>query len=937
MLKQKSIFIKGARANNLKNIDIELPHNQLIVVTGVSGSGKSSLTIDTLYAEGQRRYVESLSSYARQFLGRMKKPEVDFIKGLCPAIAIEQRVGNKNARSTVGTLTEIYDYLRLLYARVGETFSPISGHLVKKYATNDVLNYIFSLADDTRVFLCAPLVVRQHQNLKQLLEYLQEKGFNRVLLDGEQQKIDKLLNANPFIERPKERIKILIDRFLISKNDDELQKRVADSINLAFQEGNGACAVLSEYELDNLVEKSERAFSNKFELDGILFEEPNPQMFNFNSSLGACPICEGYGKVMGIDEEKVIPDKEKTIFEDAVVCWRGEKVSRWKEKLISVAAKNGFAIHKPYKLLTEAQIDFLWNGNKQWAGINGFFDEMKENNQKIQNRVLVSRYSGKTTCKSCKGSRLKKEALLVKILDKTIAQLARMPARLLYKFVNRLEIELSDYQQLIAKRMVYELKLRLKFMLQIGLGYLSIDRLSATLSGGEIQRIHLTRTLGSNLTSSLYVLDEPSIGLHPKDTSRLVQVLKKLRDLGNTVVVVEHDEEVIAESDFLVDVGPFAGVFGGEIVFAGAYKDIQTTAAKSLTAQYMRGDMKIEVPKNRRNFTSFLTMKGANRHNLKNIDVVFPLNVFTVITGVSGSGKTTLVKQLLYPALKAKLENIQGGRYRNSGFSSFEGDFDKITHIEFVNQQPIGRSSRSNPATYIKAYDAIRKLFAEQQLSKVSNFKTKHFSFNVEGGRCETCKGEGETLVSMQFLADVRLTCEDCGGRRFQKMVLEVLYKGKSIYDVLNMSVDEALIFFEEQPDIKNLILPLQQVGLGYVGLGQSSTTLSGGEAQRVKLASFLNKQNNKQHIFFIFDEPTTGLHFHDIQKLLVSFQALVESGHTVLVIEHNLDVVKCADYLIDLGKNGGERGGNLLYQGKPEGLLQNVDSYTAEFLRLKM
>jgi len=932
MLKNKSIFIKGARSNNLKNVEIELPHNQLIVITGVSGSGKSSLTIDTLYAEGQRRYVESLSSYARQFLGRMKKPEVDFIKGLCPAIAIEQRVGNKNARSTVGTLTEIYEYLRLLFARAGKTYSPISGHLVKKYATNDVLDYIFSFESETRVFLCAPVVIRQHQSLKQLLEYLQEKGFTRVLLDGEQQKIDKLLSNNPFIERPKERVRVLIDRFLIEKGDEELQKRVADSIHTAFQEGNGACVVVIDSE-----PKTERAFSNRFELDGILFEEPHPQMFNFNSSLGACPVCEGYGKVMGIDEEKVVPDREKTVFEDAIVCWRGEKVSRWKDKLISVAAKNSFPIHKPYKLLSESQLEFLWDGNKQWAGINGFFEELKSQNQKIQNRVLVSRYSGKTVCKSCKGSRLKKEALYVRILDKHIGQVGRMPARLLYKFVKRVETEFSEYDLLIAKRILYELKLRLKFMLQIGLGYLSMDRLSATLSGGEIQRIHLTRTLGSNLTSSLYILDEPSIGLHPKDTSRLVQVLKKLRDLGNTVVVVEHDEEVIAEADFLVDVGPAAGIYGGEIVYAGAYKNIQTEAAQSLTAQYMRGDMRIELPKIRRDFTSSLSIKGATRHNLKNIDVVFPLNVFTVITGVSGSGKTTLVKQLLYPALKTKLDAIQGGVVKHSGFASFEGDFDKITRVEFVNQQPIGRTSRSNPATYIKAYDAIRKLYTEQQLAKVSNFKAKHFSFNVEGGRCETCKGEGETVVSMQFLADVRLTCEDCGGKRFQKIVLDVLYKGKSIYDVLSMSVDEAIDFFVDQPEIKKLILPLQQVGLGYVGLGQSSTTLSGGEAQRVKLASFLNKQNNQERIFFIFDEPTTGLHFHDIQKLLIAFQALVEAGHSVLVIEHNLDVIKCADYIIDLGKNGGKRGGHLIYQGKPEGILTNENSYTGEFLKAKM
>ncbi len=930
MSKKKSIFIKGARSNNLKNIDLELPYNQLIVVTGVSGSGKSSLTMDTLYAEGQRRYVESLSAYARQFLMRMKKPEVDTIKGLCPAIAIEQRVGNKNARSTVGTLTEIYDYLRLLYARIGKTFSPISNTQVKKYAVSDVVDYILTLPDQTRVFLAAPLVIRQHQTLPQVLDYLFQKGFTRVLLDGEQHKIEKLLDTATDIQRPKERVRILLDRFVVDKDNTDNAKRIADSVGTAFQEGQGVCIVRAEGQ-------DERMFSNRFEMDGILFEDPTPQLFNFNSSLGACPVCEGYGKTMGIDEDKVVPDKTKSIFEDAVVCWRGEKVSKWKEWLIKVSTKANFPIHRPYNQLTEKQHEFLWSGDGSFTGIYGFFKDLEDSPYKIQNRVLLARYRGKTTCHACKGSRLRKEALYVRIGSKNVAQLIKMPIKQLYRYIRKAETQFSAHDISVAKRLLVEIKTRLRFMLEVGLDYLTLDRLSSTLSGGEIQRIHLTRTLGSNLTSSLYVLDEPSIGLHPKDTSRLVNVLKKLRDMGNTVVVVEHDEEIIAESDYLVDVGPYAGIHGGEIVFAGEYKNIYDEAATSLTAQYMSGRMQIQLPAVRRSFTSALHMKGARRHNLKDIDVTFPLNVMTVVTGVSGSGKTTLIRQLLYPTLKARVDKEDGGKVRANGFRALEGDLHKITHVEFVNQQPIGKSSRSNPVTYVKAYDAIRKLFSEQTLAKISGYKPKHFSFNVEGGRCETCKGEGETVVSMQFLADVRLTCEDCNGKRFQKEVLDVTYKDKSIYDVLEMTVDEALEFFADHKDITSLLQPLQDVGLGYIGLGQSSSTLSGGEAQRIKLASFLNRQNNKDHIFFIFDEPTTGLHFHDIQKLMIAFNALVEAGHTVLVIEHNLDVIKCADYIIDLGKEGGENGGNLLYQGTPEGLAACEDSFTGEFLRIKL
>ncbi len=928
-MKKKSIFIKGARSNNLKDVSVELPHNELIVITGVSGSGKSSLTMDTLYAEGQRRYVESLSAYARQFLMRMKKPEVDYIKGLCPAIAIEQRVGNKNARSTVGTLTEIYDYLRLLFARIGRTYSPISQQEVKKYAVSDVVEFIFSFSPETRVFIAAPITIRQQQNVEQVLDYLQQKGFARVLLDGEQQKIDKLLADLPDISRPKERLRVLIDRVVVSPEDEELRKRVADSVLQAFQEGQGYC-VLS-------IDGKEYNYSNRFELDGMLFEEPQPQLFNFNSSLGACPVCEGYGKTMGIDEEKVVPDKSKSIFEDAVVCWRGEKVSKWKDWLISLSKKVDFPIHRPYEQLTEAQRDFLWNGNGTFLGIRGFFKELEQQNYKIQNRVMLARYRGKTTCHSCKGSRLRPEALYVRIAQKTVAQIHRLPIMKMYKFFKALPEKLSESEQIIAKRLLTEIRSRLRFMLQIGLGYLTLDRLSSSLSGGEVQRIHLTRTLGSNLTSSLYILDEPSIGLHPKDTNRLVAILQKLRDMGNTVVVVEHDEELIAQCDYLVDVGPAAGIHGGEIVFAGPYEEIHSTAANSLTAQYMSGRMSIPVPKTRRPFSHSLKIIGARRHNLKNIDVTVPLRVMTVVTGVSGSGKTSLIRQLLVPALKAAVEQKSNLNLRLSGLSAFEGDWAKITHIEFVNQQPIGKSSRSNPVTYVKAYDAIRRLFSEQPLSQINSLKPKHFSFNVEGGRCETCKGEGETVVSMQFLADVRLTCEDCNGQRFQPHILDVRYKDKSIYDVLNMSIDESLLFFADHKDITSLIQPLQDVGLGYVRLGQSSSTLSGGEAQRIKLASFLNRQNNKDHIFFVFDEPTTGLHFHDVRRLLDALNALITAGHSVLIIEHNLDVIKSADYLIELGRDGGEKGGHLLYQGTPEGLLNCEDSYTAEFLRPKL
>ncbi|BDS14559.1 excinuclease ABC subunit UvrA [Aureispira anguillae] len=925
MTKKKSIHILGARANNLQNIDIEIPYNQLVVVTGVSGSGKSSLTIDTLYAEGQRRYVESLSSYARQFLMRMKKPDVDNIKGLCPAIAIEQKVGTKNARSTVGTLTEIYDYLRILYARIGRTFSPISNQEVKKHTVSDVVDYVLSLEVGKRVMLLIPFMQREGQSLAKTLDFLLQKGYTRVLYKNKLQKIEALIEDHASVENPTEELKILIDRFVSTRDDEDNAKRIADSSQIALQEGHGICMVQD-------TDGNEALFNNKFELDGILFEEPSPQLFNFNSSFGACPSCEGYGQVMGIDEDKVIPNKTKSIFEEAIVCWRGEKVGKWRQKLLNVAHKIDFPVHTPYRELSEEQRQLLWTGNELFDGINAFFAELESKTYKIQNRVMLARYRGKTKCPACNGSRLRKEALYVYVGGKTIADLINIPIEDFYAFFQQLELSDTDYE--VARRLIIEITTRLQFMLDVGLNYLTIDRISSTLSGGEIQRIHLTRSLGSNLTSSLYILDEPSIGLHPRDTSRLVKVLKALRDLGNTVVVVEHEEDIIANADYLVDIGPHAGVHGGKVVFAGPYENIHSEAADCLTAKYMSGRMEIAVPPNRRTWTESITIKGARQHNLKDIDVTFPLNVFIAVSGVSGSGKTTLIKQILYPAMMHKMGE---GTEKPGAHSAIEGDVKSIHRIEMVNQQPIGKSSRSNPVTYVKAYDAIRKLFSSQQAAKIKGFKPKHFSFNVEGGRCETCKGAGETIVSMQFLADVRLTCDDCNGFRFQREVLGIRYKEKNIYDILNMTVEEALVFFEDNEEIITKIRPLADVGLGYIGLGQPSSTLSGGEAQRVKLASFLAKENSREKILFIFDEPTTGLHFHDIQKLLDAFNALVEIGHSIIVIEHNLDVIKSADYVIDLGRDGGIKGGQLLFQGTPEGLTEVEDSYTGQYLKEKM
>jgi excinuclease ABC subunit A len=926
------IFIKGARTNNLKNVDLHIPKNKLVVITGVSGSGKSSITIDTLYAEGQRRYVESLSSYARQFLMRMKKPDVDFIKGICPAIAIEQKISSGSARSTVGSMTETYDFLRLLYARVGRTFSPISGIQVKKYEVADVVNFILSHEDGTKVQLFIPLPTKySDRTLEQELNLLLQKGYTRLRFENNLIDIEDFLKEQQggILKKNLSALKnselfILIDRFATAKTDEENTKRIADSIQTAFYESEGECLV-------DIIGGETRPFNNRFELDGMEFLELSPQLFNYNNSYGACPTCEGYGKVIGIDEEKVIPDKTKSIYEGAIAPWKGEKMGDLLEIFLKNAHHFDFPVHRPYQDLTPAQQKLIWSGNQYFYGLDPFFKELEEKAYKIQNRVMLSRYRGKSNCPDCNGKRLRKEAWYVKINGKAIGELIDTPIDELRSFFDT--IELNEYDETVGKRLILEINTRLRCMIDLGLGYLTLSRIASTLSGGETQRINLTRTLGSNLTSSMYILDEPSVGLHPKDTDMLVQVLRNLRDLGNTVVVVEHEEEVIKNADFLVDMGPKAGSFGGELVFAGDFKDIFSAAENSLTTAYMTGRMKIDVPTHRRQAIDFLEIKGARQHNLKNISVKIPLNTLTVVTGVSGSGKTTLVSQILYPALKKQL----GEMGAIGVFDSLEGDLGKIKMIEFVSQSPIGKSSRSNPVTYIKAYDTIRKIMSDQQMSKIRGFEPKHFSFNVEGGRCESCEGEGEQVVEMQFLADVRLECEACKGKRFRKEVLDVEYKGKSIFDILNLSVDEALEFFKDVKDLQNKLRPLQDVGLGYVKLGQSSNTLSGGEAQRVKLASFLVGSRAESPVFFIFDEPTTGLHFHDIKKLLDALNALVEKGHTVLVVEHNVEVIKCADWVIDLGPNAGKDGGNLVFQGTPEGLAACEASFTGKYLKEKL
>ena len=927
---RKNIYIKGAKSNNLKDIDVVIPKKELVVVTGLSGSGKSSLIMDTLYAEGQRRYVESLSSYARQFLNRMKKPEVEFIKGICPAIAIEQKVTTSNARSTVGSLTEIYDYLRLLFARIGKTYSPISGKIVKKHEVTDAVDYILGHSADTRIQLYIFLQHKYERPIRMDLSLLMQKGFTRVKYQDKLQHIEDLLEGElkgveSLSSEYEKQMLVLVDRFTAS-SEEENRKRIADSLNTAFQEGEGECLI-------EVVGKEEKVFNNRFELDGIEFLQPTHQLFNYNNPYGACPRCEGYGRVLGIDPNKVIPNDNLSVYDGAIACWKGEKGSHWLDQLVINAHRFKFPVHTPYKHLSEEQKDLLWEGNQYFDGINDYFSALEEKTYKIQNRVLLARYRGKTTCPECKGGRLRKEAGYVKVGGKNISELIHIPIDEVSRFFA--ELSLSEHDTQVARRILVEIKSRLDIMENVGLSYLSLDRLSSTLSGGETQRINLTRTLGSNLTNSLYILDEPSIGLHPKDTEKLVAVLKNLRDLGNTVIVVEHEEEIIDNADSILDIGPRAGINGGEVVYNGPYRVFKDGVENSLTSDYLSNKRSIPIPLQRRKSSNRIHIKGAHQHNLKEIDVTIPLNALTVVTGVSGSGKTSLVRHIIYPALKKALGEaiaMSPGRH-----GSIEGDLSMISAIEFINQNPIGRSSRSNPVTYVKAYDAIRKLFSDQQASKIRGFKPKHFSFNVEGGRCETCKGEGYITVEMQFLADVKLLCDECNGHRFKSDVLEVEYNQKNISDILDMSIDEAMVFFSEVKEIINKIKPLQDVGLGYVKLGQSSSTLSGGEAQRVKLASFLGKDSRVDPILFMFDEPTTGLHFHDINRLLDALNALVENGHTVLIVEHNLDVIKTADWIVDLGPVGGKDGGHLMYQGPPEGILKVDQSYTGQFLKEKL
>ena len=917
---KKNIIIKGAQVHNLKNVNVAIPRNKLVVITGLSGSGKSSLAFDTLYAEGQRRYVESLSSYARQFLGRLDKPKVEYIKGIAPAIAIEQKVNTTNARSTVGTSTEIYDYIKLLYARVGRTFSPVSGQEVKKNSVTDVVAEVKKFDLDSKWLLLAPIHLEKGRKLEDKLNVLLQQGFSRILVDGEMVRLDDLPKG-----LNKKELFLIIDRIVV-KDEEEFYNRLADAVQTAFFEGKGECY------LQELNSDKRFTYSNNFELDGISFLEPNVHLFSFNNPYGACPVCEGYGNIIGIDSELVVPNTSLSIFENAIFPWRGESMSWFRDELVKNAYKFDFPIHKPFFELTEEQKEVVWTGNQYFQGLNDFFKELEEKNYKIQNRVMLSRYRGKTKCNSCKGKRLRIEASYVKINGKTVSDLVDLPIRHLVEFFKN--IELNEYEKQIAKRLLIEINNRLSFLTEVGLDYLTLNRNSATLSGGESQRINLATSLGSSLVGSMYILDEPSIGLHPKDTERLIKVLLSLRDLGNTVIVVEHDEDIMKAADMIIDIGPEAGTHGGNLVAQGTYNEI--LQSDSLTSQYLNGNLEISVPKKRRPFKNFIEIKGARENNLQNIDVTFPLDVLTVITGVSGSGKSTLVKKILFPAMQKKLDNIGE---KAGQFTEMTGSFSHIKHIEYVDQNPIGRSSRSNPVTYIKAYDDIRDLYAKEKLSKVRGYQAKHFSFNVDGGRCETCKGEGTINVEMVFMADVQLHCETCNGKRFKKEVLEVAFEGKNIHDILTMTIDDAIAFFAKynQNKINQKLQPLQDVGLGYVQLGQSSSTLSGGEAQRIKLASFLVKGATKDKALFVFDEPTTGLHFHDIKKLLASFDALIEKGHSIIVIEHNLDLIKCADWVIDLGPEGGENGGKLLGAGTPEDLVKMKKSSTATYLQEKL
>lgn len=921
IIKNQYIEIKGAKVHNLKNIDLKIPRNKLVVITGLSGSGKSSLAFDTLYAEGQRRYVESLSSYARQFLGRMDKPEVDYIKGIPPAIAIEQKVNTRNPRSTVGTSTEIYDYMKLLYARIGKTYSPISGSLVVRHEVVDVVSYLSSFPTGSRVTILAPLRIASGRTLNKEAELLLQQGFTRLELDGEIVKISDLEQSR---KTPLE-INVLIDRMPVSE-DEDFSSRLADSVQTAFFEGKGAC--LTRVDLESGTET--RVFSNRFEADGLTFEEPTLHLFSFNNPVGACPVCEGYGKTIGIDEDLVVPNKSLSVFNDAIVCWKGEKMGEWKEQLVRQAEKFNFPIHKPYYDLSSEQKKLLWTGNSWFEGLNDFFRQVEEQTYKIQYRVMLSRYRGKTTCPACEGTRLKKEASYVKVGGKSITELVNLPVTELMLFFDRLV--LSETDKIVADRLLIEINNRIEFLSDVGLGYLTLNRLSSTLSGGESQRINLATSLGSSLVGSMYILDEPSIGLHPRDTGRLIKVLKKLQQLGNSVIVVEHDEEIMRAADYLIDIGPMAGQHGGEVVFEGTHEELLSNPV-SQTAKYLTGAEKIPVPGRRRKWNNYIEIKGARENNLKGFDVKFPLNTLTVVTGVSGSGKSSLIKRILFPALT----KFYGGYGEKTGeHTSISGDLGRVTAVEFVDQNPIGKSSRSNPVTYLKVYDEIRKLFSEQPSAKINGFTPSHFSFNIDGGRCETCQGEGEIKVEMQFMADILLTCESCGGKRFKPDVLDVTYRGRNIHDLLEMTIDEAIDFFSEKPADKKIakkLQPLQDVGLGYVRMGQSSSTLSGGESQRVKLASFLAKEKEGATLF-IFDEPTTGLHFHDIRKLLDSMNSLISRGHSILVIEHNPEVIKVADWVIDLGPEGGDNGGYKLFEGTPEGLSECPESFTGNFLK---
>ncbi len=922
MSENKYIRIKGARVNNLKNIDVNIPRNKLIVITGLSGSGKSSLAFDTLYAEGQRRYVESLSSYARQFLGRMSKPECDFILGIPPAIAIEQKVSSRNPRSTVGTSTEIYEYLRLLYARVGRTYSPVSGQEVRKHSTEDIVNTMLSYPEGTRYTILTPILLREGRTLEEQLEIDRKQGFTRLEVNGETTRIED------YVPGPNDTVYLLIDRMACASTKDAIS-RLTDSAETAMYEGDGNC-ILRFYTEDG---KSElHTFSTKFEADGIVFEEPSDQMFSFNSPIGACPECEGFGKVIGIDEHLVIPNRSLSVYDGAVVCWRGEKMGEWKEHLIRNAVHCDFPIFTPYYELTDEEKRMLWEGTRYFDGINDFFRMLQENQYKIQYRVMLARYRGKTTCPVCHGSRLKPEASYVKVDGKTISELVLLPITELKEFFDNLSLDAHD--EAVARRILTEINSRIRFLLDVGLGYLTLNRLSNSLSGGESQRINLATSLGSSLVGSLYILDEPSIGLHSRDTDRLIHVLRQLQELGNTVVVVEHDEEIIRAADYIIDIGPNAGRLGGEVVYQGDMKDLQA-GSDSHTVRYLLGEEVIPVPEHRRPWNNYIEVKGARENNLKGIDVKFPLNVMTVVTGVSGSGKSTLVRDIFYRALKRQLDECSD---RPGEHGVLIGDISNLRNIEFVDQNPIGKSSRSNPVTYIKAYDEIRKLYADQPLSKQMGYGAGYFSFNSEGGRCEECKGDGTVTVEMQFMADLVLECESCHGKRFKSDTLEVRFHDQSIYDVLNMTVNQAVEFFTEhkQKKIVRRLKPLQEVGLGYIKLGQTSSTLSGGENQRVKLAYYLSQEKSDPTLF-IFDEPTTGLHFHDIRKLLDAFDALIRRGHTILIIEHNMDVIKCADHVIDLGPEGGDKGGYLVAEGTPEEVAACGASYTGQFLKEKL